>query len=70
MMRGVVGDNRSQSNLFPDRSDNCLSKEVWAIEVLVDELDLAGLGFGYHWQNGGIRSPSPYSVLNSSLVSH
>jgi len=37
MIRFVVGDSRSQSTLFPP---------VRAINVFVDALDLAGLGFG------------------------
>ena len=48
MTRFVVGDDRSQSTLFPERLDDYLDEDnpVRAIDVLVDELDLAGLGFG------------------------
>ena len=48
MTRFVVGDDRSQSTLFPERLDDYLGEDnpVRAIDVLVDELDLAGLGFG------------------------
>jgi len=48
MTRFVVGDDRSQSTLFPERLDDYLGEDnpVWAIDVFVDELDLAGLGFG------------------------
>src|SRR6058998_576647 len=48
MTRFVVGDDRSQSTLFPERLEDYLSEDnpVRAIDVLVDELDLAGLGFG------------------------
>jgi transposase len=47
MTRFVVGDDRSQSTLFPERLEDYLSEDnpVRAIDVLVDELDLAGLGF-------------------------
>ena len=48
MTRFVVGDDRSQSTLFPERLDDYLDEDnpVRAIDVFVDELDLAGLGFG------------------------
>ena len=48
MTRFVVGDDRSQSTLFPERLDDYLTEDnpVRAIDVFVDELDLTGLGFG------------------------
>ncbi len=48
MARFVVGDDRSQSTLFPERLEEYLSEDnpVRAIDVFVDELDLARLGFG------------------------
>src|SRR5881275_3079337 len=44
----VVGDDRSQSTLFPERLDDYLTEDnpVRAIDVFVEELDLAKLGFG------------------------
>jgi transposase len=47
MARFVVGVDRSQSTLFPERLDEYLSEDnpVRAIDVFVDELDLAKLGF-------------------------
>src|SRR5271154_3169513 len=47
MTRFVVGDDRSQSRVFPERLDDYLGEDnpVRAIDVFVDELDLAGLGF-------------------------
>src|ERR1700709_2903974 len=44
----VVGDDRSQRTLFPERLDDYLGDDnpVRAIDVFVDELDLAKLGFG------------------------
>ena len=47
MTRFVVGDDRSQSTLFPERLDDYLGEDnpVRAVDVFVDELDLAGLGF-------------------------
>jgi transposase len=48
MTRFVVGDDRSQSTLFPERLEDYLAADnpVRAIDVFVDELDLARLGFG------------------------
>ena len=48
MTRFVVGDDRSQSTLFPELLDDYLGDDnpVRAIDVFVDELDLAKLGFG------------------------
>src|SRR5260370_40758079 len=48
MTRFVVGDDRSQSTLFPERLEDYLSEDnpVRAIDVFVDELDLGKLGFG------------------------
>src|SRR5215213_10725231 len=48
MTRFVVGDDRSQSTLFPERLEDYLTpyNPVRAIDVFVDELDLARLGFG------------------------
>jgi transposase len=48
MTRFVVGNDRSQSTLFPERLDDYLGEDnpVRAIDVFVDELDLAKLGFG------------------------
>src|SRR4051795_12860709 len=47
MTRFVVGDDRGQSTLFPERLDDYLGRDnpVRAIDALVDELDLAKLGF-------------------------
>ena len=49
-MRSTVASSKpsSQSTLFPERLDDYLGEDnpVRAIVVVVDELDLAGLGFG------------------------
>ena len=47
MTRFVVGDDRSQSTLFPECLEDYLAEDnpVRAIDVFVDELDLGGLGF-------------------------
>ena len=48
MTRFVVGDDRSQSTLFPERLDDYVGDDnpVRPIDVFVDELDLGELGFG------------------------
>src|SRR6202140_3125639 len=48
MTRFVVGDDPSQSTLFPERLDDYLGDDnpVRAIDVFVEELDLGDLGFG------------------------
>src|ERR1700692_2858527 len=48
MTRFVVGDDRSQSTLFPERLEDYLGEDNpgRAIDVFVDELDLSKLGFG------------------------
>jgi transposase len=48
MTRFIVGDDRSRSTMFPERLDDYLAEDnpVRAIDVFVDELDLAKLGFG------------------------
>lgn len=47
MKRFVAGQDRSQSTLFPERLDNFIADDnpVRAIDVFVDELDMAALGF-------------------------
>ena len=48
MTRFVVGEDRSQSTLFPERMDDYLGEDnpVRAVDVFVDDLELAKLGFG------------------------
>lgn len=43
----IVGENRHQATLFPEFLDDYISEEnpVRVIDVFIDELDLAGLGF-------------------------
>src|ERR1700694_1002404 len=47
MRRFVEGSDRGQSTLFPDRLEDWIGEDnpVRVIDVFVDELDLAGLGF-------------------------
>src|ERR1700676_2751494 len=62
----VVGDDRGQSTLFPERLDEYVGDEnpVRAIDVFVDELDLAGLGFeGVEPQATGRPAYHPAALL-------
>lgn len=47
MKRFIQGDNRNQSLLFPEILDDYISEDnpVRVIDVFVEELDLAGMGF-------------------------
>jgi transposase len=47
MKRYVEGQDRSQATLFPERLDDYIAEDnpVRVIDVFVDELDLAELGF-------------------------
>src|SRR4030088_3599248 len=47
MKRYVVGQDRSQSTLFPDVLDDYIAEDnpVRVVDVFVDELDLKDLGF-------------------------
>ena len=47
MKRFIEGDDRSQSVLFPERLDDWIDEDnpVRVVDVFVDELDLATLGF-------------------------
>jgi transposase len=62
----VVGDDRGQSTLFPERLDDYVGEDnpVRAIDVFVDELDLAGLGFeGVEPQATGRPAYHPATLL-------
>ena len=47
MKRFIEGEDRNQSTLFPECLDDYIAEDnpVRVIDVFVDELDLAGLGF-------------------------
>lgn len=47
MKRFIEGEDRSQSTLFPERLDDYIGEDnpVRIVDVFVDELDLARLGF-------------------------
>ena len=48
MKRFIEGEDRTQSTLFPEALDDYIAEDnpVRVIDVFVDELDLAQLGFG------------------------
>ncbi len=43
----IVGADRNQATLFPERLDDFVAEESAArvIDIFVDEIDLSGLGF-------------------------
>jgi transposase len=43
----IVGDDRSQATLFPERLDDYIAEDsaVRVIDVFIDDLDISGLGF-------------------------
>ncbi len=47
MKRFIEGEDRSQSTLFPERLDDYIAEDnpVRVVDIFVDELDLAALGF-------------------------
>jgi transposase len=65
MTRFVVGDDRGQSTLFPERLEDYLAEDnpVRAIDVFVDELDLAKLGFGVEPEATGRPAYHPRTLL-------
>jgi hypothetical protein len=72
------GDDRHQSTLFPERLDDYLGEDnpVRAIDVFVDELDLAKLGFGGVEPASGARVPAQHRTsladrpLDAGLQDH
>ena len=66
MTHFVVGDDRSQSTLFPERLEDYLSEDnaVRVVDVFVDELDLTGLGFfGVEPEAAGRPAYHPATLL-------
>ena len=66
MKRYVEGDDRSQSILFPERLEDYIAEDnpVRVIDVFVDELDFAALGFdGMHPAETGRPAYHPATLL-------
>jgi transposase len=66
MKRYIEGADRSQSTLFPESLDDYISEDnpVRVIDVFVEELDLAGLGFdGMEAEATGRPSYHPATLL-------
>ncbi len=65
MTHFVEGEDRTQSTLFPERLDEFIGEDnpVRVIEVFVDALDLAGLGFERHQARAMGRPPYHPSTL-------
>jgi transposase len=73
MKRFVEGENRSQSILFPERLDDYIDDDnpVRAIEVFVEELDLARLGFeGMRPEATGRPAYHPSTLLKIYLYGY
>ena len=65
MARFVIGDDRGQSTLFPERLDDYLGEDnlARAVDVFVDELDLAKVGFGVEPAATGRPAYHPATLL-------
>ena len=64
MTRFVEGDDRTQSSLFPEPLNDYGRGQYGAIDVFVDELDLAGLGFeGVEPEAAGRPAYHPATLL-------
>ena len=66
MKRFIEGEDRSQSTLFPEHLDDYIAEDnpVRVIDVFVDELDLAELGFdGMQPEVTGRPAYHPASLL-------
>lgn len=61
----IVGADRNQSTLFPERLDDYVAEEgaVRVIDVFVDELDLSGLGFKTEPSDTGRPGYDPTMML-------
>jgi len=73
MKRFVEGENRSQSTLFPEYLDDYIAEDnpVRAMEVFVDELDLARLGFeGMQPEPTGRPAYHPATLLKIYLYGY
>lgn len=73
MKRFVEGENRSQSTLFPEYLDDYIAEDnpVRAIEVFVDELDMARLGFeGMQPEATGRPAYHPATLLKIYLYGY
>ena len=73
MKRYVEGEDRSQSTLFPESLDDYIAEDnpVRAIDVFVDELDLAKLGFdGMHPEITGRPAYHPATLLKVYLYGY
>src|ERR1700747_2968730 len=73
MKRYVVGQDRSQSTLFPEVLDDYIAEDnpVRGVDVFVDELDLKDLGFeGAEPEVTGRPSYHPSTLLKVYIYAH
>ncbi len=61
----IVGENRNQSTLFPERIDDYVERDNTArvIDVFIDRLDLSGLGFKAQAAHTGRPGYHPRTML-------
>ena len=61
----IQGEDRTQATLFPERLDDYVAEDspVRVIDVFIDELDLAGLGFRTEPNDTGRPAYHPSSML-------
>jgi len=61
----IVGDDRRQATLFPDRLDDYIAEDsaVRVIDVFIDDLDISGLGFNTEPSDTGRPGYHPRIML-------
>ena len=61
----IQGEDRTQATLFPERLDDYVAEDspVRVIDVFIDELDLAGLGFRTEPNDTGRPAYHPATML-------
>ena len=61
----IEGENRYQSTLFPEKLDDYVGEDraTRVIDVLIDKLDLAGLGFNTKPADTGRPAYNPATML-------
>jgi len=61
----IQGEDRSQTTLFPERLDDYVAEDssVHAIDVILDDLDLSGLGFKTQPSDTGRPAYHPSTML-------
>lgn len=63
----IVGENRHQATMFPEKLDDFVSEDNPArvIDVFIDKLDISGLGFRSETLSAGRPGYHPEPCLSS-----